>query len=76
MLSPNEPIKYGDKVSGVYCFEPYKGKLIGVRPVPRGSAAIFTVELDAPIVVFGQQRTKIEIWTNGSDTMNRADDAE
>lgn len=75
MLKANEPIRTGDKVRGVYCFEPYKGKLVGVRPVPRGAAAIFTVELDKPIIVFGQQRTQIEIWTNGHDVLNRDDDA-
>ena len=74
MLKPNEPIRTGDKVTGVYCFEPYTGSLVGVRPTGRGSAAIFTVELEEPVIVFGQERTQIEIWTNGNDIMNRAEE--
>jgi hypothetical protein len=72
MLRSDEWVRSGQNVTGVYCFEPYKGKILGVRSVG-GKTAVFTVELQSPIIVFGQQRNRIEIWSNGNDVINFAD---
>ena len=60
----------GQTVTGVYCGKNFAGVLNdNCRPTPDGRNMIFGVTLAAPIEVYGQSRERVEIWTNGSDTL-------
>lgn len=62
--------KQGQQVVGTYCGQTYSGKINeATRPTPDYNNMIFCVTLDEPITVFGEKRERIEIWTNGSDTI-------
>ena len=56
---------------GVYCGKSFTGQLVAsrCRPTPDYKNMIFTVELDQAIEVFGEQRNRVEIWTNDSNTL-------
>lgn len=64
-------------VVGVYCGVVFSGKLDcsnewGCRPTPDYRNTIFQINLDTPINVFGQERTRIIIWSNGDDEVRAA----
>ena len=57
--------RIGDRVTGEYFGKPYSGNLgDATRPLPGYQNMIFQVALAAPIIVFGQERWSLEIWTN------------
>jgi hypothetical protein len=61
--------KDGEAVTGTYCGVPYVGKIqdggsFGSRRTPDGRGFIFVVRLDQPIQIFGEMRSRIEIWDN------------
>jgi hypothetical protein len=51
-------------VCGVYCNKNYSGFIVDSRSTPDGRNAIFTIQLDAPIDVYGKARDKLEHWTS------------
>ena len=54
----------GQAVSGVYCNVPFTGKLNQFcRPTPDYRNMIYSITLDTPIMVYGQERTEIEFST-------------
>lgn len=60
----------GQNVIGVYCGKHFTGKINeNSRPTPDYKNMIFCITLDFPITVYGQERTKIEVWTNDSNTL-------
>lgn len=62
--------KDGQWCMGVYCGQHFTGR-IGkhTRPTPDYRNLIFSIDLDYTIIVYGQERNSIEIWTNDSDTL-------
>jgi len=67
-LFAGSTFQQGQSVIGMYCDVPYQGKINNdTRPTPDGKNIIFGVTLDNPILVFGQQRTRISVWSNRSD---------
>ena len=66
--------KDGQIVAGQYCGVSYRGAINSStsRLTPDGMNFIFAIELQFPIHVYGQPRTNIEVWGNGSDTLEAA----
>lgn len=67
-MNCNSTWKQGEKVTGVYCGIPFVGAInSNTRPTPDYRHVTFAVTLDAPIVVFGKVRERIEVSTNDRD---------
>ena len=61
----------GQRVYGVYCGFPYQGRLNeDCRPTPDHKNTIYSVTLTDPIMIYGSMRTRVEIWSNGNDTIH------
>jgi len=55
----------GEAVKGTYCGVAFAGKLDAYcRPTADYKNVIFSVLLDNEIIVYGETRTSIEVWTN------------
>lgn len=63
----NQPVK------GSYCGYAFTGTITDSRWTPDRRNIIFSIALDRPISVFGQERTAIEIWSNSDmDAVDKA----
>ncbi len=66
-LNPLSHWKLGEAVTGTYCGVAFAGTLDAyTRPTPDYKNVIYSVQLDQPIVVFGQTRKSVEVWSNES----------
>lgn len=60
-----EQLSVGDRVTGIYCFEPYAGEIIKERRhgcSPR--LWVFTIKPDQPLKVFGETREEFNVTAN------------
>lgn len=76
MISSSTHIKPGKtRVIGMYCDNQFSGVLIDIRHMggSRSNTVEFTVQLDTPITVYGQQRDLISIMSNGTNQIDFAD---
>ena len=70
MIPSNTYINSGKtRVIGMYCDNKFSGVLADIRHLggSRSNTVEFTVQLDTPIVVYGQQRSLISIMSNGTN---------
>jgi len=76
MISSNTYIRPGQtRVTGMYCDNQFTGMLMDIRHMggSRSNTVEFTVQLDTPITVYGQQRDLIAIMSNGTNQIDFAD---
>jgi hypothetical protein len=57
----------GQRVTGLYFGLPYWGTVKSTRPTPDYRNMIYSIALDAPLVVFNTSRDSIEIHTHSTD---------
>lgn len=63
----------GDQVVGTYCGVAFQGAINkSTRPTPDYRNVIFGVTLKQPITVYGEERQRIEVWTNSADSIEFA----
>ena len=66
-LTAKSTWKQGQEVQGIYCSVPFTGKIgPNTRPTPDGKNVIFDVIINGTIVVYGEIRDSVEVWTNGN----------